>query len=474
MEDLSLTPKPEKDDDDEEEIVESKPSKKKNQNAVEDMLSFLGLKNKKESTPIEHPEDEEFDLSQLFKKTEKSKDDVSEDKSEAHSEKLSEQENEQIAKDFATERLGEIAGEGEELSEAEAEAAEIFLQKVEATGDIDKSFEETIDELSEIEDSENAETKVINLRQELSDEAMNKTEVKEETTDDPIPLPLTESYTSIPHTKNEKPRVEVINTHETVKELMSTRKPKVKSEAKIKPIKERLEREVKIIKEKIIERENVVERVARVYEESDNLASESKINELRNSVETVANVMLEPNLPIEKKAKGPESKKGSAAEVAQSLSRAELLEMTDKVIIDGTSLRQIYEGHLIGEKGIRRIVAVYLRGGNIKRALRRELVQKEIDFERDPKLRDKGALAAKPEEDKSPLNQILKTRGIDINEEEDQRVYTAQPKPSSSPAKNPQNNFPYLFNNPFKKIMDLLLILVIIILIGLILKYIYG
>lgn len=72
----------------------------------------------------------------------------------------------------------------------------------------------------------------------------------------------------------------------------------------------------------------------------------------------------------------------------ETLSRAELLDLSEKVIIDGSSLRQIYETHLVGERGLRRLLAEHLHGGDLKKALRREIIEREIDFERDPGLRD--------------------------------------------------------------------------------------
>ena len=77
----------------------------------------------------------------------------------------------------------------------------------------------------------------------------------------------------------------------------------------------------------------------------------------------------------------------------ETVSRQELLEASSQIMVDGTSLRQIYENHLIGEKGLRRLVIEHLRGGDIKEALRQEVVEREIDFERDPDLRDMAVSA---------------------------------------------------------------------------------
>lgn len=72
----------------------------------------------------------------------------------------------------------------------------------------------------------------------------------------------------------------------------------------------------------------------------------------------------------------------------ETLNRTELLAMSEKIIIDGSSLRQIFETHLIGESGLRRIIAEHRRGGDLKKALQREIVEREVNFETDPVTRN--------------------------------------------------------------------------------------
>lgn len=72
----------------------------------------------------------------------------------------------------------------------------------------------------------------------------------------------------------------------------------------------------------------------------------------------------------------------------ETLNRADLLTLSEQILVEGSSLRQIYETHLIGERGLRRLVAEHLSGGNILKALNREIIEREIDFERDPAMRD--------------------------------------------------------------------------------------
>ncbi len=95
----------------------------------------------------------------------------------------------------------------------------------------------------------------------------------------------------------------------------------------------------------------------------------------------------------------------------ETLSRAELMELSEKVIIDGSSLRQIYETHLVGERGLRRLLAEHLHGGDLKKALRREIIEREIDFERDPGLRDMAPIQipddAGTDKGKAALEELL-------------------------------------------------------------------
>jgi hypothetical protein len=72
----------------------------------------------------------------------------------------------------------------------------------------------------------------------------------------------------------------------------------------------------------------------------------------------------------------------------ETLSRAELLILSEQIAVETSSLRNVYETHLIGEQALRRLVAEYLHGGDINKALQREIVEHEIDFERDPALRN--------------------------------------------------------------------------------------
>ena len=109
----------------------------------------------------------------------------------------------------------------------------------------------------------------------------------------------------------------------------------------------------------------------------------------------------------------------------ETLNRTELLAISEKIVIDGSSLRQIYETHLVGERGLRRLVAEHLRGGDIKKALRQEIVEREIDFERDPILRDMAPHSAPAETGggKAVLDQLLQNAHVPGMETSEEAAY---------------------------------------------------
>ena len=122
-----------------------------------------------------------------------------------------------------------------------------------------------------------------------------------------------------------------------------------------------------------------------------------------------------------------ESVKPHSEKRIETLNRAELLGLSEKIIVDGSSLRQIYETHLVGERGLRRLVAEHLRGGDMKKALRREIIEREIDFERDPILRDMAPqvlLASSAGSTRSQtLNKLLKEAAVDADNSNEEAAF---------------------------------------------------
>ena len=121
--------------------------------------------------------------------------------------------------------------------------------------------------------------------------------------------------------------------------------------------------------------------------------------------------------------KSPErSSQPSTGKRIDTLSRAELFSLSETIIVDGSSLRQIYETHLVGERGLRRLVAEHFRGGDLKKALRHEIVEREIDFERDPNLRDmvpEGPVG----NNKAELNKMLERATASVNDSGEEAAF---------------------------------------------------
>jgi len=113
----------------------------------------------------------------------------------------------------------------------------------------------------------------------------------------------------------------------------------------------------------------------------------------------------------------------------ETLSRAELLNLSEQIIIDGSSLRQIYETHLIGERGLRRLISEHESGGDLKKALRHEISVREMDFERDPAMRDadhdvpKSTGSKNAKTDKAALDQLLEHAAASLEDTSEEAAF---------------------------------------------------
>lgn len=74
-------------------------------------------------------------------------------------------------------------------------------------------------------------------------------------------------------------------------------------------------------------------------------------------------------------------------EQVAGLTTEELVAVSAQIKVGGENLQEIYSAKRISEPGLRAIVLEYVRGGNVKKALKRELLNKELTYERDPWMR---------------------------------------------------------------------------------------
>ena len=129
-----------------------------------------------------------------------------------------------------------------------------------------------------------------------------------------------------------------------------------------------------------------------------------------------SSMAAETRMNVESAPKGP-----LAGIRIETLNRTELMDIARSVDIDGNNLLQIYETHLIGERGLRRLIIEYQKGGDLGEALKREVMEREMDFERDPAMRSLAPSSVTPSDDKavdadnSTLEQLLKEANADAD-----------------------------------------------------------
>lgn len=99
----------------------------------------------------------------------------------------------------------------------------------------------------------------------------------------------------------------------------------------------------------------------------------------------------EVNMNVEAASKGPLTDRR-----LETLTHDELLKLAAEIHIDGDSVRYLYEAHLIGERGLRRLVMEHQKGGDLHKVLGEVLTDREKDFERDPAMRDAADPNAAP------------------------------------------------------------------------------
>lgn len=241
--------------------------------------------------------------------------------------------------------------------------------------------------------------------------------------------------------------------------FVGRRRGRIKTEKKLLPVQKKLEKQVKTLQSELITREYQVRQavreklVAKPIEsitkpiERSVVNGQNKLRPIRNriSTERIGHVLVAASSGTEratsvteKQASTKENKPAklelaAAKKKTESMDRTELLAISQNIIVEGTSLRQIYETHLISEKGLRRLVSEHLRGGNIVRTLKRELVERQIDFERDPLLRDKSYTKEAGNAGKAALASMLS--GVGLAESSEQEIIKSKNKDQSSKLK---------------------------------------
>lgn len=267
--------------------------------------------------------------------------------------------------------------------------------------------------------------------------------------------------------------------------LIGRRRGRIKTEKKLLPIQKKLEKEVENLQFNLQEKEKKIRKVAAEkvqqvgpsvieafkvapamaeidsHEDRQKAPEAQLLHAPKKTSEHIGKVIVTAeSKPIEKSlAMSPEMIIPHLSEQkVHTLSRQELLEISSKINVGDSSLRKIFDTNLVGEKGLRRLIAVYMTGGDLAKALQNEIVEHEIDFERDPAMRDIAATSDPIQGNSSTaLNELLEKAKEKVSGDDPEQAYYKETKSVDEKSKSSSSA-----SNP--KLLDYIFITIIIIL----------
>jgi len=187
--------------------------------------------------------------------------------------------------------------------------------------------------------------------------------------------------------------------------LIGRRRGRIKTEARLLPVQEKLEAEVKSLQDKIATSEDHIRTATREQfwakkPENRHIFVEKLQNSQRNP-ETAVSAPEKQSAPqrtpesygkivVENIAEFPAPRSENVPRTSEKLPKAELLSVAERIEVSGTSLRRMYETNAIDEEGLRKVVDAYVRGDQYKEVLAREIMGQETRGEKSVE-RDKDA-----------------------------------------------------------------------------------
>ncbi|HSW36822.1 MAG TPA: hypothetical protein VLG37_00430 [Candidatus Saccharimonadales bacterium] len=222
--------------------------------------------------------------------------------------------------------------------------------------------------------------------------------------------------------------------------LIGRRGGRIRTEKRLLPIQKRLEKQVEGLKSQLIERETKIRQIVAEKLSQPARPSVAEIIPGQRGMPLPERLKLskaESRLGLAKPARaerlgkvivGVEAKKRAEAEASlekispvqvETMNQRQLLEVGEKIIVEGASLRQIFESRLIGERSLRYLIGEYLQGKDIRHDLRREMVEREIDFERDPVMRDRPQAGSPTNISNTTLETLLEKAGATPTNDDD-------------------------------------------------------
>ena len=197
------------------------------------------------------------------------------------------------------------------------------------------------------------------------------------------------------------------------------RRGRIKTEKRLKVVEQKLTKQVETVQQQLVQKEQQIRSLAR-----ENYAAKTLSEAHSTKREAAPKIEKKPLAPTEllglvtlkaveaprtarvsetlRTVSGAETRPAQAANAATpekakpvaALSRSELLTAAAEVTVGATNLRRVFETNLISEQGLRRLIEMHENGGNIRESLEREIVEKEMSYERDPRLRNRTAMGS--------------------------------------------------------------------------------
>jgi hypothetical protein len=161
---------------------------------------------------------------------------------------------------------------------------------------------------------------------------------------------------------------------------------------------------------------------------SSMLKNEVSNDSAKGTSEHLGRVIVTKESRTQKTEKSKDKISNISLSKIDTMNRADLLDLSGSIEIDSSNLRRIYETKLIGENGLRRLIKEYLKGGDLKKLLRQEIFEREMDFERDPAMRDievdsKDLRSTLSSDNNSSLNQLIEKAESSISESNEEAAF---------------------------------------------------
>ncbi len=172
--------------------------------------------------------------------------------------------------------------------------------------------------------------------------------------------------------------------------LLGRRSGRMKAEKRFKPVKEKLESEMKGVYETLAFSEDKIRKMAYANEAAKRQQRAAEADsKVRQNAERAQAAKLEQAGTARRAGTAQETAKPVHID-AEKMALKDVLETSEAIKVADTNVREIYENGLITERAARRIVNEFVRGGNFLSVLAAEMDSHARDHELDRQLRNRA------------------------------------------------------------------------------------